>query len=120
MTVGRTMTPEPAGKQRTLRLLAVGDDGAFRDLSRYAEADGALVERARDASGALRALQSGAWDLVIVGLDHDPDDQLNWWTDVLRRLPRRPRLVALVPTTSIGLALRAAQLGVFEVLPLAL
>jgi two-component system response regulator HydG len=120
MTVsGSVPSTDVKGNVRTLRLLGVGEDAVpFRDITRFAESDGALLERCRDAPAALRALTSGGWDLVIIALDQQPEDQLTWWTDVLRRAPRRPRLVALVPTPSIGLALRAAQLGVFEVLPI--
>jgi DNA-binding NtrC family response regulator len=53
----------------------------------------------------------------VAVLDENPEDQLNWWMEVLRRIPRRPRLVAAVPSPSIGFVLRASQLGVFEVLP---
>ena len=120
MTIGGITGGDVVGRVRTVRLLAVGDDAVFGDVVRHAEADGTLVERVRDAAQALKALTSGSWDLVIVALDQDPEDQLTWWTDVLRRVPRRPRLVALVPTPSIGLALKAAQLGVLEVLPLEL
>jgi DNA-binding NtrC family response regulator len=118
MTVSGVTGSDVRTPVRTVRLLAVGEDAVFGDLVRHAESDGTLIERVRDASQALKALAAGGWDLVIVALEQDPEDQLTWWTDVLRRVPRRPRLIALVPTPSIGLALKAAQLGVFEVLPL--
>ncbi len=120
MTTIGVATPEPvASRAQDLRLLAVGDDtGALREIGRMADAHGASMERVPDASAALRALRQGRWDLLLVALDNDPEEQLTWWVDVLRPAPRRPRLVALVPTPSIGLAMRAAHLGVFDVLPL--
>jgi len=106
--------------QHRLRLLIVGRDATvLRDLAHYAEREGCVLEQAADPPSALRALAGDAeFAVVIVLLDHNPDDQLGWWADVLRRMPRRPRLAALVPAPSIGFTLRAAQLGVFEVLPL--
>jgi len=104
-----------------LRLLLVGEDTtALRELMRFADLEGALLERVTEASAALRHLAQGAWDLVMVALEGEPEEQLTWWMDVLRHAPRRPRLVALAPASSIGLALRAAQLGVFDVIPMQL
>jgi DNA-binding NtrC family response regulator len=119
-----SVTPQAPGAEitdiaRGLRLLGVGDDTTgFRELGRFLEAHGVVFERVPDASAALRALTQGRWDIALVLLEEDAEEQLTWWVDVLRPAPHRPRLVALVPQPSIGLALRAAQLGVFEVLPL--
>jgi two-component system, NtrC family, response regulator AtoC len=111
--------PELTEVARGLRILGVGDDsGLFRELGRFLESHGVIFERVPDASTALRALQANRWDIAMVLLEDDPEEQLQWWTDVLRPAPHRPRLVAMVPSPSIGLSLRAAQLGVFEVLPL--
>jgi DNA-binding NtrC family response regulator len=119
MTIGGVVTPETVSRGTDLRLLTVGEDtAALRELTRLADTHGAAVERVPDASAALRALRAGRWDLLMVALDADAEEQLSWWVDVLRPAPRRPRLVALVPTPSIGLAMRAAHLGVFDVLPL--
>jgi DNA-binding NtrC family response regulator len=118
---GMTPVPpsEPLDIARGLRLLGVGEDTtAFRDLARFVESQGVIFERVADASAALRALTQNRWDIALVLLEEDPEEQLTWWVDVLRPAPHRPRLVALVPAPSIGLSLRAAQLGVFEVLPL--
>jgi DNA-binding NtrC family response regulator len=107
--------------EATPRLLGVGSDsGLFHDLARYARAEGEALDRVPDAPAALRALTRGGWSVVIVVLDQEPDDQLGWWVDVLRRVPKRPRLVVLVPAPSIGFVLRAWQMGVFDVLPVPL
>lgn len=119
-----TPVPVPAAPDLTdvargLRVLGVGDDGGlFRELGRFLETHGVVFERVADASTALRALSQNRWDIAMVLLEDDPEEQLTWWVDVLRPAPHRPRLVAMVPSPSIGLSLRAAQLGVFEVLPL--
>lgn len=111
--------PEAPTQFHGLRLLAVGDDTApLRDFARLADAQGAELHRVADAASALRSLREGRWDLLAVALEDDAEQQLTWWVDVLRPAPRRPRLVALVPAPSIGLAMRAAHLGVFDVLPL--
>src|SRR5690606_19760977 len=114
-------TAREAQAEATPRLLGVGaDSGLFQDLGRYARVEGEALERVSDAPSALRALSRGGWSVVIVVLDQEPDDQLTWWVDVLRRVPRRPRLVVLVPSPSIGFVLRAWQMGVFDVLPVPL
>ncbi|HEX9579714.1 MAG TPA: sigma-54 dependent transcriptional regulator [Gemmatimonadales bacterium] len=110
--------PGPDHGVHGLRLLGVGEDSAvFRELERCAESEGAALERVRDAAAALRAIARESWNAVMVLLAQDPDEQLGWWADVLRNMPRRPRLIVMAPGPSIGFALRAAQLGVFEVLP---
>lgn len=101
------------------RLLAVGPDSALHDdMRRYAESIGESLQLVPDAPAALHALARGGWGVVLVTLTGDPDDQLTWWVDVLRRVARRPRLVVLVPSPSIGFTLRAWQIGVFDVLPI--
>jgi DNA-binding NtrC family response regulator len=117
--ITEAVLPPQSEPSSGLRLLGVGEDAlVFRDLARYAEAEGASLERVRDAAAALRGVARELWSVVLLLLDQEPEEQINWWVEVLRRAPRRPRLVALVPAPSIGLVLRAAQFGVFEVLPL--
>jgi two-component system response regulator HydG len=100
-----------------LRVLAVGDNTReFRELARFTEAEGGVLLTTPDSSRALRILTQERWTLLLVQLDDDTGDRLAWWAEVLRRMSGRPRLVALVPTPSIGLALRATALGVLEVL----
>jgi two-component system response regulator HydG len=111
--------PVPSAREGSprLRLLGVGPDGGvLRDLGRFAESEGAEFERVPDTSAALRTLSDEPWTMVLAVLDEEPEEQLAWWVEVLHRLRRRPRLVTLVASPSIGFALRAAQSGVFEVL----
>ena len=104
---------------QALRILAVGEDGApLREIERHAGDESAELEHVRDAPAGVRALSQGEWEVVVVLLDEDAEEQLGWWIEVLSRTPHRPRLVVIVPSPTIGFALRAAQLGVFEVLPL--
>ncbi|HSA57413.1 MAG TPA: sigma-54 dependent transcriptional regulator [Gemmatimonadaceae bacterium] len=109
---------ESPSDANAMRVLAVGDDPfALKDLARFAESERVEFESLRDAASALRTLSVGGRSAVLVLLDaHDPDEQLTWWAEVLSRIPRRPRLIVLVPAPTIGFLLRAAQLGVFEVL----
>jgi two-component system response regulator HydG len=103
----------------TLRVLAVGDDGGvLKELARHAESEGCVLERAHDSATALRALSRSEWSVVVLLLTERPEEQLGYWVELLRRMPRRPRLVTILAKPSIGFALRAAQVGVFEVLPL--
>jgi two-component system response regulator HydG len=107
--------------ERPPRLLGVGaGTSVLQDLERYAAHHGEALERVADAPAALRAIARGGWGVVMVVLDQEPDEQLSWWVDVLHKVPRRPRLVVLVPAPSIGFVLRAWQMGVFDVLPLPL
>src|SRR5262245_44639077 len=110
MTEALSTTAETAAVRGTdLKLLAVGENsGVLRNLARMAEGHGATLQPLPDASSALRSLAQAKWDLLIVVLDDDEEQQLTWWVDVLRPAPRRPRLVALVPSPSIGFAMRAA------------
>jgi DNA-binding NtrC family response regulator len=107
-------TPHQA---KPLRFLGVGDDAAlFTDLARFAEGESAVIERVADAAAAVRALSQTGWSCLLVVLDQEPDEQLAWWVEILSRSPRRPRLVALLPSPSIGFLLRAAEHGIFDVL----
>jgi two-component system response regulator HydG len=106
---------------RAARLLGVGGDPSlFRELARYVEQSGAVLERTTDEATTLQALARGGWDAVLTVLDCDADVQLEWWEEVLPRLPVRPRMIAVAQSPSMGLALRATELGVSAVLPLPL
>jgi len=116
-TVLRVPVPSAREGSPRLRLLGVGPEGGvLRDLARFAEGEGAEFERVPDTSAALRTLSDDAWTMVLAVLEDEPEEQLAWWVEVLRRLGRRPRLVTLVASPSIGFTLRATQSGVFEVL----
>jgi len=89
------------------RLLGVGgDQSLFRELARYVEQSGATLERTVDEATTLQALAHGGWDAVLTVLDRDADIQLEWWEEVLPRLPNRPRMIAVTPSPSMSLALR--------------
>jgi two-component system response regulator HydG len=114
-------TDERRPENRCARLLGVGSDQAvFRELARYVEQSGAVLERVADEATTLQALAHGGWDAVLTVLDRDADVQLEWWEEVLPRLPVRPRMIAVTPSPSMSLALRATELGVSAVLPLPL
>lgn len=114
MTETETLAPKP-------RLLGVGEQSdLLLDLARYAESEREMLHRVTDAPAALRALARGGWAAVVVVLDTEPDEHLRWWVDVLHRVPRRPRLIVVAPSPSVGFTLRAWQMGVFEVLPIPL
>jgi DNA-binding NtrC family response regulator len=110
-------TQLPPLRLQTVSLLGVGDDAPLRDLARFAEAEGTTLERAGDSAAALRALAGGGWSAVLLALEEEPEDQLAWWVEMVQRTARRPRLVPILAGPSIGFTLRAAQLGVFDVLP---
>jgi DNA-binding NtrC family response regulator len=110
-----------AQRARAARLLGVGADQAlFRELARYVEQSGATLERTMDEATTLQALARGNWDAVLTVLDPDADIRLEWWEEVLPRLPVRPRMIAVAPSPSMSLAIRATELGVSAVLPLPL
>jgi DNA-binding NtrC family response regulator len=107
--------------RRCARLLGIGgDQTTFRELARYVEQSGAILERTADEATALQALAHGGWDAVLTVLDGNADMQLEWWEEVLPRLPSRPRMIAVAASPSMSLALRATELGVSAVLPLPL
>ena len=77
-------------RTRAARLLGVGGDHSlFRELARYVEQSGATLERSSDEATTLQALAHGGWDAVLTVLDRDADVQLEWWEEVLPRLPIR-------------------------------
>jgi len=105
------------GQERDRQLLFVGPPSSLlKDLSRYAHTGGMELVQVADGSAALRALAEQNWLALLVHIEEDSDNELQWWVDVLRRVPRRPRLVVMVPEASIGFMLRAWQAGVFDVL----
>jgi two-component system, NtrC family, response regulator AtoC len=108
-------------ENRVARLLGVGaDPSLFRELARYVEQSGGILERTADEATTLQALAHGGWDAVLTVLDPDADIQLEWWETVLPRLAVRPRMIAVAPSPSMSLALRATEMGVAAVLPLPL
>src|ERR1043166_1409302 len=113
------LTQPSRGTASPPRLLGVGgDQSLFRELARYVEQSGATLERTADEAATLQALAHGGWDAVLTVFDRDADTQLEWWEEVLPRLPVRPRMIAVTPAPSMTLALRATELGVSAVLRL--
>jgi DNA-binding NtrC family response regulator len=113
--------PTPIPENRVARLLGVGGDPTlFRELARYVEQSGGILERTADEATALQALAGGGWDAVLTVLDQDADVQLEWWETVLPRLAVRPRMIAVAPAPSMSLALRATEVGMSALLPLPL
>ena len=109
----------PEHRAATLKVLAVGEEASvFREAGRHLDGIGGSLERASDQAAALRLLAASRWDVLLLALDDDAEVQLSWWAEILPRLPTRPRLIALTAAPSMDLALRAANLSVFEVLPL--
>jgi two-component system response regulator HydG len=118
LTAPQATLPSAATPVPHIRLLCVGNEPeALRDLARCAEQEGALVARARDEAAALAALGQGGWHAALLVLGPDPEPDLVRWTGMLRRAPHPPRLAAVLPSPSVGFAVRAAELGVVDVLP---
>ena len=113
-------TPVDA-QPRALRLLAVGEDtdqGLMRNVEKWAAELGAALECEPDLPHAARRLATGRWDAVIAVIGERAEEELGWWADALRGADGAPRLVALVRKPSMGLVLRAEQLGVLDLLAL--
>jgi DNA-binding NtrC family response regulator len=78
---------------------------------------GAHFEHAPDLPRAARVLGTGRWDVVLAVLGDQPEDELAWWVDALRNAPGSPKLIGLAHRPSMGLVLRAEELGVVDLLP---
>jgi two-component system response regulator HydG len=63
-------------------------------------------------------LGSGRWDVVLAVLADQPEEELSWWVDALRNQPGNPKLIGLAYRPSMGLVLRAEELGVIDLLSL--
>ena len=109
-----------------LRVLASGNDDVpdvqveLQGLNRWASDAGIDYEFARDLPRAARRLADARWDIVLTVLGDRPEDELSWWVDTLRSLSGSPRLVALVQSPSMRLALHAEKIGVLDLVPLPL
>ncbi len=102
-------------------MLAVGEEGGaevLRQVRDWASDAGVTVEVAVDAPRAMRSLANSPRELVLVVLSDHPEDDLRWWVEALRVVGGKTRLLALAPQPSMGLVLRAANLGVLEMLGL--
>ena len=109
-----------------VRVLATGSDDVphgrvdLQGLEQWARDAGADYEFARDLPRAVRHLSDGRWDIVLAVLGDRPEEELTWWVDALRTLTGAPRLVALVQSPSMRLALHAEKIGVLDLLSLPL
>jgi DNA-binding NtrC family response regulator len=117
--------PEPvpgaATRGRPLRLLAVAtgtpeSEAMIRHVEEIGAESAVCVELAADLPRAARRLGDGPWDAVVIVLTDRALDDLTWWAEALHTADGPPRLVALAPRPSIGLALLAEKLGVLDVL----
>ena len=101
-----------------LRVLAVdGDPQVLHSLRGWVDS-GVSLEQVPDLPRAARRLGAEPWDAVLAVLGDRPDHELAWWAETLRNVPGAPRLIAFASDPSMGLALRAEQLGVLDLLPL--
>jgi len=108
-----------AAEVAPLGLLCVGADSALRqDLALHTRTPGVSVTHAPDEAAGLRALESGTWNVALVVLNGDPENQLRRWDSRLRELRERPRMIALVPAPSMVFTLTATHLGASDVLSL--
>ena len=112
--------PTPPAKAVTpagIRVLAVGGEpSAAQSLREWATDLGAHFEHAPDLPRAARVLGSGRWDVVLAVLAERPEEELSWWVDALRTAPGAPKLIGLANRPSMGLVLRAEELGVVDLL----
>jgi two-component system response regulator HydG len=102
-----------------IRVLAVGGEPALLQNIRDWAVDLCVqFEHAPDLPRAARVLGSGRWDVVLAVLGDQPDEELTWWIDALRNSPGAPKLIGLAHRPSMGLVLRAEELGVVDLLSL--
>ena len=102
-----------------IRVLGVGLDGALMHAIRpWAAELQAQIEFVTDLPQAVRRLAAGRWDVVLTVLGEHPDEDLHWWANALRGRTGAPRLIAFANRPSMGLALRAEQLGTHDLLAL--
>jgi len=104
------------GAPRVLAVTAEG--GALHNVRQWTAELAARIEWAPDLPQAARQLSKGGWDAVVVALGDRPEEDLTWWVDAVRAAPGTPRLIALADRPSMGLAIRAEQLGVPDLLSL--
>ena len=110
----------PAAGQRPLRALIVGADPTLTSRVRQWLSDASIaLDSAPDLPRALRSLIAAPANVVFAVLSDDSDDVVSW-SDALRGLPGRPRLVVLTARPSIGLVLQGERAGILDVLALPL
>jgi len=108
---------DPSRSAEAIRLLAIAEDLRLsRDLARYAELEGVVLEQVTEDAQLIAALARGPWSALLLALGEAPEEKLTWWIELLRRSYRRLRIVPVTPAASIGLAIHASRLGAFDVL----
>ncbi|HKV72833.1 MAG TPA: sigma-54 dependent transcriptional regulator [Gemmatimonadales bacterium] len=112
--------PAPAAESSSaIQVLGVGLDGGLAHSIRpWMSELHAHIEFVPDLPHAVRRLAAGHWDVVLTVLGEHPDEDLHWWSNALRGRTGAPRLIAFAHRPSMGLALRAEQLGAQDLLAL--
>ena len=101
----------------SLRILAVGGEAApASQLRRWSGELGVQFEWTPEVPHAVRRLTGERWDAVLAVFGERPDEELAWWADTLRVANCTQHLIAVADRPSMGLALRAEQLGVTDLL----
>ena len=108
-------------RSSALRILGVSrEEGHWRHAARWAASLDTTLERCTDPQRAARAVLSDRYEAVLVVLEHDPEEEMAWWAEIVGRTGGRSRLIVATHRSSVFLSMRAAQLGVLEILPLPL
>jgi len=123
--VSMERSPSPAAHGRAepgpLRVLVVageGSGGLLQSLRQWAPDMAIEVEVAPDLPRAVRQLAAQRWDVVLAVLGERADDDVTWWVEALRGAAGSPQLLTAAHRPSMGLVLRAEQLGVLDLLSL--
>ncbi len=103
-----------------VRILVAGEDtaGVLQSLRQWADDGGLEVDGVPDLPRAVRRLSAERWDVVLALLGDRADDDLAWWMDAMRGATGAPRLIGATRNPSMGVVLRAENLGVLDLLSL--
>src|SRR6266699_2217086 len=103
-----------------LRILVAGEDtaGVLQSLRQWSDDGGLEVDGVPDLPRAVRRLTAERWDVVLALLGDRADDDLAWWMDAMRGATGAPRLIGATRNPSMGVVLRAENLGVLDLLSL--
>src|SRR6266566_4087987 len=103
-----------------VRILVAGEDtaGVLQSLRQWSDDGGLEVDGVPDLPRAVRRLTAERWDVVLALLGDRADDDLAWWMDAMRGATGAPRLIGATRNPSMGVVLRAENLGVLDLLSL--